>query len=287
MKTKIHILLFVCCITFVLCLAGCTSKTSVKWKSMHGTLFAADWSVEDSFSFPVTGYISNDQDHQYLSLKVDLPESIPYRMSIAEPNGDPVDAGILEREGDYFAEVFCYDVISNAPTNMIWAINTEKQYFIAYWGEDYGRYLVASVDPDVKPVDIFKHFDYFMDIPCPLPGGQTAGNSELDMKKAYIEQRCRNGSVTVDELEIDSYGTYRGCTVAYVNGPFAYTQALENERVGPYVFHYGDSQKMLAYKNGDWVSMKTAYVLGWLDDTEVEQILEKHKVGRDHLYNDH
>ena len=117
-------------------------------------------------------------------------------------------------------------------------------------------------------------------------GCQRPGNSDLDMKKAYIEQRCKNSNIAVDDLEIDSYGTYRGCTVAYVNGPFIYTQALEGERVGQYVFRYANSHKMLAYKNGKWRSMSEAYARGWLNDAEVEQILEKHKVGRDYLYND-
>ena len=122
-----------------------------------------------------------------------------------------------------------------------------------------------------------------------LFGCQSAlkyGNSEEDMKKAYVEQRCKNSNITVDQLEIDSYGTYDGCTVAYIHGPFAYAQALMSEKVGPYVFRYSDSQKMWAYKSGTWKSMPDAYDAGWLDDAAVEQILEKHKEGRDFLYND-
>ena len=115
---------------------------------------------------------------------------------------------------------------------------------------------------------------------------QSGGNSEMDMKNAYINQRCKNDHITAEQLSIDSYGSYRGCTVAYVNGPFAYAQALGSERVGSYVLKYSNSQRLLAYKNGKWLSMPEAYEKGWLRDQDVEQILEKHKEGRDYLYDD-
>ncbi len=161
---KKNVLLFlVCCIAVALCLASCDPTTSVEW-NMHATLLAADGTAEDSFSLPVVGVISELEDRHYLNLDVQLPKNVPYMMSICEPNGDPVDPDILESKGDLVTQSFCYNVKANAPAPMMWAINTEKQYFIAYWGEDYGKFLVASVDPDVKPAEIMEHFDYLVEI---------------------------------------------------------------------------------------------------------------------------
>lgn len=122
-------------------------------------------------------------------------------------------------------------------------------------------------------------------------GCQTTENSgsntnlESDIKKAFIEQRTAAKDLTEDDLSIDSYGTYNGCTVGYINGPFFYTQALSGEKVGPYIFQYSDSQKMLAYKDGQIKTMTEAYNLGWLDNDAVKQILEKHKQEYTYLYD--
>lgn len=159
---KNKVLHIVCCIAVALCLASCAPTTSVDW-NMHATLLTADGTAEDSFDLPVAGVISELDDRHYLNLEVDLPKSIPYMMSIAEPNGDPVEQDLLEREGDYITWGYCYDVNVNAPAPMMWGINTEKKYFIAYWGEDYGKFLVASVDPNVKPAEIMEHFDYLIE----------------------------------------------------------------------------------------------------------------------------
>ena len=45
----------------------------------------------------------------------------------------------------------------------VWGINTEKEYFIAYWGEDFGQFVVASTDPDVQPEEILEHFRALID----------------------------------------------------------------------------------------------------------------------------
>lgn len=162
MKTKAVLISFLCCVAVCFSIIGCTSKTSVDW-NMHATLVMADGTTGDSFALPVSGTIVQTDDtgpySHYLNLNVELPKSIPYRMSICEPDGDPVFRDIWDSEGDLATQGFCYDEKANAPAMMMWAINTEKQYFIAYWGEEYGNFLVASVDPNVGPAEIMSHFD--------------------------------------------------------------------------------------------------------------------------------
>lgn len=111
-------------------------------------------------------------------------------------------------------------------------------------------------------------------------------NLESDIKKAYIAYLGPNWDLTEDDLSIDSYGTYNGCTVGYINGPFVYTQALTAEKVGPYIFQYSDSQQMKAYKDGQIITMAEAYKLDWLDDNAVKQIHEKHKQEYSYVYEE-
>ena len=97
------------------------------------------------------------------------------------------------------------------------------------------------------------------------------------MKMVYIEQFCKNYEVQPHELEIELYGTYSGCTVAYIHGPFGYLAWIEYERVGNYTFTYSSSQKLKAYKDGNYLSLKDAYDAGWLDNDDVKKIHELHK----------
>ena len=113
-------------------------------------------------------------------------------------------------------------------------------------------------------------------------------NLESDIIKAYMEYVNYNASDSQywseDDVSVDSYGTYNGCTVGYINGPFFYTQAHTGEKVGSYIFQYSDGQQMKAYKDGQFKSMTEAYKLGWLDKDAVAQILEKHKQAHPFLY---
>lgn len=166
MKNKASLVLLMCCIAVALCMVSCTPTTSVEW-NMHATVVMADGTVEGSFSLPLTGTILETEDSayycHYLKLDVDLPDSIPYSMKIAEPNGDIVDPYIFDYKGDMATQGFCYGIKDDSIAWMTWAINTEKQYFIAYWGKEYGKYLVASVDPNVNPAEIMEHFDYLVE----------------------------------------------------------------------------------------------------------------------------
>ena len=88
-----------------------------------------------------------------------------------------------------------------------------------------------------------------------------------------------------DGITIDSFGTYNGCTVCYINGVFGYAQAFMDEKVGAYTFQYSTGQTLLAHKDGQLKIMPEAYELGWLDDDAVKQIYEKHKQKHPVIYD--
>lgn len=114
-------------------------------------------------------------------------------------------------------------------------------------------------------------------------GCQSSDNPEMQMKKAYIKQLDVSG-VKAEELSIESYGAYNGCTVAFMHGPFGYPAVLTSEEVGPYVFRYSNTNTLVVFKDGKCKSLPEAYDAGWLDDDAVQQLLAKHKQNMPHLY---
>lgn len=137
----------------------------IDW-NMNATLIRENGTVVDTFSLPVIGTIkqSSSDSRYWFDLDVELPKSVPYIMWTPDSGETPVETEILEREGDWVATHYCYDVNNNAPHLNMWGINLEKQYFITYWGQDYGHFVVASLDPNIKPEKITEHFDYLMDL---------------------------------------------------------------------------------------------------------------------------
>lgn len=120
-----------------------------------------------------------------------------------------------------------------------------------------------------------------------LTACQSANGHERKMLEDYRNQYWKNSEITVDQLAFDSYGTYDGCAVGYIDGPFGTTAAISYERVGTFTFRYPSGEKMKAYKSGIWMSMADAYDNGWLDDDAVEQIWQKHKQKHEMLYSEH
>ena len=114
-------------------------------------------------------------------------------------------------------------------------------------------------------------------------GCQTSGNPGSDMNlESEIKEAVRSLKPSLEELpddaiSIDSYGTYNGCTVCFIDGPFGYGMGFMEEIIGPYTFQYSSTRMLLTYKDGQIKNMPEAYDLGWLDDDAVKQIHEKHK----------
>lgn len=124
----------------------------------------------------------------------------------------------------------------------------------------------------------------------------TNSNNELDENLAREIRKAYMGYITYtdsdaqywseDDVLIDYYGTYSGCTVGYIESPISlYLPVLSGEKVGPCTFQYPDSRKLLAYKDAQIKSMPEAYDLGWLDDDAVRQIHEIHKQEQALLYD--
>lgn len=125
--------------------------------TMTAYQITADGAVENSFSMTINGSILNKNNKTYLSLNVSLPDSFRYMFDDAAPDGDPVTG--ITAGGDLLAASYTYDREENTPAFCNYAINAEKGYFIAWWGEDWRDCLVAATDPTTTPADIMTHFE--------------------------------------------------------------------------------------------------------------------------------
>ncbi len=141
-----------------------TTSLSVAWE-MTGFLVKKDGTLVDTFPMAVNGTISEEQTESYLRLNVALPNSFRYSFAEADDsNGDIcVQDYRVQWPGDFVTNCYTYDKILNEPAMTAWAVNTEKEYFIAYWEDAFGQYLVATTNPDVTPAEIMEHFENFVE----------------------------------------------------------------------------------------------------------------------------
>lgn len=164
-----YLVLFLCLVLLVSVAAGCDTApdASVPYTPTSGTLdwtmtayqITADGAVENSFSMTISGSILDKDDRTYLSLSISLPDTFRYQFANADPDGDPVMG--ITASGDLYAARYTYDRVANTPAFCNYAINAEKGYFLAWWGEEFGDYLVAATDPATTPADIMAHFEEY------------------------------------------------------------------------------------------------------------------------------
>ena len=150
-------------ISFVLLFSvtvGCTPDVAVDW-NMTAFLVKEDGTVAKTFDITVSGTIEKEEAANYVKLDIELPKDFRYSFAKTEDRGDVCVDGRAYQPGDFVTNGYTYDKVTNAPTAVSWAVNTEKEYFTAYWGEGFGQYLVAATDPDVTPGEIMEHFEKF------------------------------------------------------------------------------------------------------------------------------
>ena len=74
-------------------------------------------------------------------------------------------------------------------------------------------------------------------------------------------------------LDIEYFGEYDGCHVAFVNsGLYAYADMISEIEVAGYTFWYPCIREMDVYKDGEYASLSDAYELGWLSDKVVGRL---------------
>lgn len=135
-------------------------EISIDW-NMTAFLIQADGTVIDSFPIVVKDNIRVQKDYTEHEFEAKLPDSFRYN-AISSNNKEK--KLVTDQPGDFTLNPFVYDKKFNAPAASAMALNTEKEYFLGYWGEEFGLYLVACTNPDVNPTDIIDHFQEFLNL---------------------------------------------------------------------------------------------------------------------------
>lgn len=135
---------------------------SVDWK-MTASVIQPDGTVVETYPMTANGTIEEEAPFIYPKLDIKLEGDFRFVFKIAEPDGDISTNGLAQWPGDYTTNGSCYDKTVNKPAPVAWAVNTQKEYFIAWFGEEYGMYVVAATDPAVQPDEILAHFELFVE----------------------------------------------------------------------------------------------------------------------------
>lgn len=140
------------------------TSLSVAWE-MTGFVVKKDGTLVDTFPMAVNGTIVKEQDESYLRLNVALPNQFRYQFAtIDDGNGDICMQDYRAQwPNDFVTNSYTYDKTLNDLAFASWAVNTDKEYFIAYWDDAFGRYLVAATNPTATPADIMAHFEHFVE----------------------------------------------------------------------------------------------------------------------------
>lgn len=79
-----------------------------------------------------------------------------------------------------------------------------------------------------------------------------------------------DGRYTMEYFGVQEYfGNYSGCDVAYMTGPFAYTEAMRYVEVAGYIICYRDGQEVYVNKGDGFYTIKEAYDLGYITQEDV------------------
>ena len=209
-KHKLLTLILAAALTVSLLLPGCTppaptsepTQPSTPTEPSTPTTLTVDWEMKayvcyptgtttDFFTIQVDGTILEEDAATYLQLNVGLPEDFRFQPT------DPFDAkGALRiggGPGQYIAKSAYHNRETDAPAECIWAIDTEKEYFIAYWGDEFGQFLVATTDPKADYYDVLRHFRDFIYTHCDNDPAITTWNLDWRMYGMWIGE---DGQVT-------------------------------------------------------------------------------------------
>ena len=163
---------------------------SVDWE-MKAYVCHPTGTTTDFFSIRVDGTILEEADATYLQLNFGLPEDFRYQPTA--PSDAKGELCIGGGPGQYIAKSVYQNRETGAPAECIWAIDTEKEYFIAYWGDEFGQFLVATADPKSDYIDVLRHFRDFIYTHCDNDPAITTWNLDWTLYGMWIGE---DGQVT-------------------------------------------------------------------------------------------
>ena len=121
-----------------------------------------------------------------------------------------------------------------------------------------------------------------------LPTDPTSIPSYLEygIKSTYLLQHVNDAQYTEEDLSIRYYGCYEGAHICFIDGIYEYSPMIKEEVLSGLAFRYPSSQKLMVYKDGDILELKTAYEAGWLSTDALSQLLEYYKTVYGYLFEE-
>ena len=136
--------------------------TWVDW-GMNATWVLKNGTPQGQYPMQIKGLIENKKETR-LKLEIYTPDSFGYQFTLPDDGYTPnALAGLVEHPGDYYDSSSTYSIKANKFVKTHWAISTTKEYFIAYWPENPGLFLVGAGDPNVSAAEVMAYFDAFVE----------------------------------------------------------------------------------------------------------------------------
>ena len=136
--------------------------TWVDW-GMNATWVLKNGTTQGQYPMQIKGLIENKKETR-LKLEIYTPDSFGYLFTAPDDGYTPnALAGLVEHPGDYYDSSSTYSIKANKFVETHWAISTTKEYFIAYWPENPGLFLVGAGDPNVSAAEVMAYFDAFVE----------------------------------------------------------------------------------------------------------------------------
>ena len=136
--------------------------TWVDW-GMNATWVLKNGTTQGQYPMQIKGLIENKKETR-LKLEIYTPDSFGYQFTLPDDGYTPnALAGLVEHPGDYYDSSSTYSIKANKFVETHWAISTTKEYFIAYWPENPGLFLVGAGDSSVSAAEVMAYFDAFVE----------------------------------------------------------------------------------------------------------------------------
>lgn len=138
---------------------------SVDWE-MTAYLIELDGSIAASFPLRVTDEMWSEGPNFYHDLALHVSEEVydyfPYMINGGDAEDNPQRRDMYDKPGDFRVDGYILDRRDSTPAYAQLVLNTEKEYFLGWFGEEYGRLLVACTNPNEGPADVLAHFQEYL-----------------------------------------------------------------------------------------------------------------------------
>lgn len=157
--------------------------------------------------------------------------------------------------------------------------NNQKTVSVLWTEDDYvvignGSKQFLSI---CKVKDVMELSDVDM-VPSSIITIELANEIKLAYAKKYREDPTPITLKELDSIGIRHYhGSFNGYHIVMMEGYFGFDQVLTTDIVGSVRIDYSDTNKLLAYKNGEFFSLQEAYDNFFLTTADLKKISKLHK----------